>query len=57
MFWNQRCYITIRGGVKNYVRLSVFHLSSRPEWRELCCRAVNRERGKGEKGSTKVSFE
>ena len=46
-----------RGGVKDYVRLSVFHLSSRPEWRDLSCRPVNRERGKGEKGSTKVSFE
>ena len=46
-----------RSGVKNYVRLSVFHLSSRPKWRDLSCRAVNRERGKGEKGSTKVSFE
>ena len=26
-----------RGGVKDYVRLPVFHLSSRPKWRELCC--------------------
>ena len=24
-----------RSGVKNYVRLSVFHLSSRPKWRDL----------------------
>ena len=46
-----------RSGVKDYVRLSVFHLSSRPKWRDPSCRPVNRERGKGEKGSTKVSFE
>ena len=46
-----------RSGVKNYVRLSVFHLSSRPKWRDLSCRPVKRGRGKGEKGSTKVSFE
>ena len=26
-----------RSGVKDYVRLPVFHLSSRPKWRELCC--------------------
>ena len=31
-----------RSGVKNYVRLSVFHLSSRPKWRDLFCRPVNR---------------
>ena len=31
-----------RSGVKNYVRLSVFHLSSRPKWRDLSCRPVNR---------------
>ena len=31
--------------------------SSRPKWRDPSCRAVNRERGKDEKGSTKVSFE
>ena len=46
-----------RSGVKDYVRLSVFHLSSRPKWRDPSCRAVKRERGKDEKGSTKVSFE
>ena len=48
--------IPLRSGVKNYVRLSVFHLSSRPKWRDPSCRALNREREKGEKGSTKVSF-
>ena len=31
-----------RSGVKDYVRLSVFHLSSRPKWRDLFCRPVNR---------------
>ena len=31
-----------RSGVKNYVRLSVFHLSSRPKWRDLSCRPVKR---------------
>ena len=30
-----------RSGVKDYVRLSVFHLSSRPKWRDPSCRAVN----------------
>ena len=53
----QRRKMDPRGGVKDYVRLPVFHLSSRPKWRDPSCRAVNRERGKGEKGSTKVSFE
>ena len=53
----QRRRMDPRSGVKNYVRLPVFHLSSRPKWRDLFCRPVNRERGKGEKGSTKVSFE
>ena len=53
----QRRRMDPRSGVKDYVRLSVFHLSSRPKWRDPSCRAVNRERGKGEKGSTKVSFE
>ena len=53
----QRRRMDPRSGVKNYVRLSVFHLSSRPKWRDLFCRPVNRERGKVEKGSTKVSFE
>ena len=31
-----------RSGVKDYVRLSVFHLSSRPKWRDLSCRPVKR---------------
>ena len=53
----QRRRMDPRSGVKDYVRLSVFHLSSRPKWRDPSCRTVNRERGKGEKGSTKVSFE
>ena len=53
----QRRRMDPRSGVKDYVRLSVFHLSSRPKWRDPSCRAVNRERGKDEKGSTKVSFE
>ena len=38
----QRRRIDPRGGVKNYVRLSVFHLSSRPKWRDLSCRPVKR---------------
>ena len=33
----QRRRMNPRGGVKDYVRLPVFHLSSRPKWRELCC--------------------
>ena len=33
----QRRRMDTRSGVKNYVRLPVFHLSSRPKWRELCC--------------------
>ena len=37
------------------IRLSC--VSSRPKWRDLSCRPVDRERGKGEKGSIKVSFE
>ena len=53
----QRRRMDPRSGVKDYVRLPVFHLSSRPKWRDPSCRAVNRERGKAEKGSTKVSFE
>ena len=53
----QRRRMDPRSGVKDYVRLPVFHLSSRPKWRDPSGRAVNRERGKGEKGSTKVSFE
>ena len=53
----QRRRMDPRSDVKNYVRLLVFHLSSRPKWRDPSCRAVNRERGKDEKGSTKVSFE
>ena len=53
----QRRRMDPRSGVKDYVRLPVFHLSSRPKWRDLFCRAVNRERGKGEKESTKVSVE
>ena len=28
---------TLRSAMKNYVRLSVFHLSSRPKRRDLCC--------------------
>ena len=31
-----------RSGVKDYVRLPVFHLSSRPKWRDPSCRPVNR---------------
>ena len=38
----QRRRMDPRGGVKNYVRLSVFHLSSRPKWRDLFCRPVKR---------------
>ena len=38
----QRRRMDPRSGVKNYVRLSVFHLSSRPKWRDLFCRPVNR---------------
>ena len=38
----QRRRMDPRGGVKDYVRLSVFHLSSRPKWRDLFCRPVNR---------------
>ncbi len=33
----QRRRMDPRSGVKDYVRLPVFHLSSRPKWRELCC--------------------
>ena len=38
----QRRRMDPRSGVKNYVRLSVFHLSSRPKWKDLFCRPVNR---------------
>ena len=38
----QRRRMDPRSGVKNYVRLSVFHLSSRPKWRDLSCRPVKR---------------
>ena len=31
-----------RSGVKDYVRLPVFHLSSRPKWRDPSCRPVKR---------------
>ena len=34
--------ILLRSDVKNYVKLSVFHLSSRPKWRDLFGRPVNR---------------
>ena len=47
-----------RSGVKNYVRLPV-SLKRHPDRSGgiFFCRPVNRERGKGEKASIKVSFE
>ncbi len=45
----QRRRMDPRSGVKDYVRLSVFHLSSRPKWRELCCRPVKRGEVKAKK--------
>ena len=39
----QRRRMDPRSGVKDYVRLSVFLLSSRPKWRDPSCRPVNRE--------------
>ena len=33
----QRRRMDQRSGVKDYVRLAAFHLSSRPKWRDLCC--------------------
>ena len=36
----QRRRMDPRGGVKDYVRLPVFHLSSQPKWRELSCRSL-----------------
>ncbi len=38
----QRRRMDPRGGVKDYVRLPVFHLSSRPKWRDPSRRPVNR---------------